>query len=135
MPLAHGDGAAEPANGSSHRPSQGCVTIPSTIGGMYPAPALPPIETCVPFAGGMSVECWATGGTGALSASGYRTSQPVQIVVGPDLRASVTHITTRPSLPPPREWYIYFVFASTSGGGVGSIRPCSEYWPLYCLLC
>ena len=58
----------------------------------------------------------------------------MQIVVGPALRADVTHMRTRSSLPTPRVSYMYFVFASTSGGGVGSRCPRNEYDGVYCFI-
>lgn len=58
----------------------------------------------------------------------------MQIVVGPALCAAVTHMRTRASPPTPRVSYMYFVFASTSGGGVGSRRPRSEYEGVYCFI-
>jgi hypothetical protein len=137
----HGDGTADGANGTNNRPSHGCETIPSTIGAMpesngerggWGAPA-PPIAICVPFG-------WPTGtllGGSAYpprSGSGQRTSQPVQIVVGPPLWVAVTHIFTRSSLPVPFVSYVYLVRARTSGGGVGSSRPLSEGIEVYCLL-
>ncbi len=58
----------------------------------------------------------------------------MQIVVGPVLRVPVTHILTRSSFPVPLALYMYFVRASTSGGGVGSSLPRSESVGVYCLL-
>ncbi len=56
---AHGDETADGSYGASRRPSQGCDTIPSTIGAMpasngasgAAAGPAPPIAICVPFAG------------------------------------------------------------------------------------
>ena len=58
----------------------------------------------------------------------------MQIVVGPSFRAATTHILTRASPPVPRTSYMYFVLASTSGGGVGSSRPRNERFGVYDLL-
>ncbi len=47
----YGDGAGEPAYGTSSRPSHASVTIPSTIGGNTPGCDAPPILIWVPLAG------------------------------------------------------------------------------------
>jgi hypothetical protein len=49
--ILYGDGADEPAYGTSRRPSHASVTIPSTIGGITPGCDAPPMLICVPFAG------------------------------------------------------------------------------------
>src|SRR5579871_4693948 len=95
---SYGDGTADGTYGSSRLPSHGCETIPSTIGAMPASNGPsgcadlppPPIEIWVPFAGPLCMLPWTTFGTLLPSpaaptypprtGSGYRTSQPVQIV-------------------------------------------------------